>query len=68
VAGVLTTHQQKENTMTATASPSRSVGERVELGRYHTTTSERILHGQRINGVVRFLVARRVVVEVWAAA
>jgi hypothetical protein len=54
--------------MTATASPSRSVGERVELGRYRTTTSERILHGQRINGVVRFLVARRVVVEVWAAA
>jgi hypothetical protein len=53
VAGVLTTHQQKENTMTATASPSRSVGERVELGRYRTTTSERILHGQRINGVVR---------------
>ena len=39
--------------MTATASPSRSVGERVELGRYRTTTSERILHGQRINGVVR---------------
>ena len=39
--------------MTATTSPSHSVGERVELGRYRTTTSERILHGQRINGVVR---------------
>lgn len=39
--------------MTATASPSRSVGERVELGRYRTSTSERVLHGQRINGVVR---------------
>ena len=52
MAGVLTTHQQKEDTMTAT-SPSRSVGERVELARYRTTTSERILHGQRINGVVR---------------
>jgi len=53
VAGVLTTHQQKENTMTATTAPARAVGERVELGRYSTTTSERILHGQRINGVVR---------------
>jgi hypothetical protein len=54
--------------MTATTTPRRAVGERVELGRYSTTTSERILHGQRIAGVVRFLVARRVVVEVWAAA
>jgi hypothetical protein len=52
VAGLLTTNQHKEDTMTAT-SPSRSVGERVELARYRTTTSERILHGQRINGVVR---------------
>jgi hypothetical protein len=68
VAGVLTTHQQKENTMTATAVPARTVGERVELGRYRTTTSERILHGQRINGVVRFLVAGRVVVVAWAVA
>ena len=39
--------------MTATTSPRRSLGERVELARYRTTTSERILHGQRINGVVR---------------
>jgi hypothetical protein len=53
--------------MTAT-SPNRSIGERVELGRYSTTTSERILHGQRINGVVRFLVAGRVVVVAWAVA
>ena len=37
--------------MTATA--SRTVGERVELGRYRTSTSERVLYGQRINGVVR---------------
>ena len=30
-----------------------SVGERVELGRYTVTGGERILYGQRINGVVR---------------
>jgi hypothetical protein len=36
VAGVLTTHQQKENTMTATA----IVGERVELGRYRISSGE----------------------------
>jgi hypothetical protein len=39
--------------MTVTTTPTRAVGERVELGRYRTTISERILHGQRINGVVR---------------
>jgi hypothetical protein len=54
--------------MSATTTPARAVGERVELGRYRTTTSERILHGQRINGVVRFLVAGRVVVVAWAVA
>ena len=32
---------------------SPTVGERVELGRYRINTGERILHGQRINGVVR---------------
>lgn len=54
--------------MTATATSCPSVGERVELGRYRTTASERILYGQRINGVVRFLVAGRVVVVAWAVA
>ena len=39
--------------MTATTTPGPAVGERVELGRYRTSASERILHGQRINGVVR---------------
>jgi hypothetical protein len=38
--------------MTTTATPTR-VGQRVELARYRTSAGERILHGQRINGVVR---------------
>ena len=33
--------------------PMPSVGERVELARYTVTGGERILYGQRINGVVR---------------
>ena len=31
------------------------VGERVELGRYRVPAGERILYGQRVDGVVRFL-------------
>jgi hypothetical protein len=31
------------------------VGERVELGRYATNTGERVVYGQRINGVVRIV-------------
>jgi hypothetical protein len=31
------------------------VGKRVELARYNIPAGERVLHGQRINGVVRFL-------------
>jgi hypothetical protein len=31
------------------------VGERVELARYTVPTGERIVYGQRVNGVVRFL-------------
>jgi hypothetical protein len=31
------------------------VGERVELGRYTVPAGERILYGQRVDGVVRFL-------------
>ena len=41
---------------TATITPARpnaQVGERVALGRYSTATSERVIYGQRINGVVR---------------
>lgn len=33
--------------------PTPSVGERVELARYTVTAGERILYGQRINGIVR---------------
>ena len=46
--------------------PDVAVGERVELARYTVTAGERILYGQRIDGVVRFLVAGRVVVVVRA--
>ena len=34
-------------------SPTPAVGERVELDRYTVTGGERVLYGQRINGVVR---------------
>ena len=33
--------------------PRVSVGERVELGRYTVATGERVLYGQRVDGVVR---------------
>jgi hypothetical protein len=32
-----------------------TVGRRTELARYTVPAGERILHGQRVNGVVRFL-------------
>ena len=37
--------------MSVTISPC--VGERVELGRYRISSGERVLYGQRVNGVVR---------------
>jgi hypothetical protein len=37
--------------MSATTSPT--VGGRVELGRYRISSGERVLYGQRVNGVVR---------------
>jgi hypothetical protein len=37
--------------MSVTINPC--VGERVELSRYRISTGERVLYGQRINGVVR---------------
>ena len=45
---------------TSTAADARHkanrVGERVELGRYTVTSAgQRVLYGQRVNGVVRFL-------------
>ena len=37
--------------MSVTISPS--VGGRVEVGRYRISSGERVLYGQRVNGVVR---------------
>ena len=31
------------------------VGERIELARYSVPVGERVLYGQRVNGMVRFL-------------
>ena len=39
--------------MTATTEQTSRVGERVELARYTVSTGERIIYGQRVNGVVR---------------
>jgi hypothetical protein len=38
---------------TATTQATIAVGERVELGRYSVFAGERILYGQRVDGVVR---------------
>ena len=58
------------STPTTATAPRRRVrvGERVELARYTVASGERVLYGQRIDGVVRFLVAGRVVVVAWAVA
>lgn len=45
------THQPPASP-TTTRTPAL-VGQRVELARYRITTGERILHGQRVNGIVR---------------
>jgi hypothetical protein len=37
----------------STTATKPQVGERVELGRYQTSTGERIVFGQRIDGIVR---------------
>jgi hypothetical protein len=39
---------------TSDTRPRVPVGERAELARYTVTTGERVLYGQRVNGVVRF--------------
>ena len=39
------------------------VGERVELARYTVPVGERVLYGQRVNGVVRFLPEKPVVLD-----
>ena len=43
--------------------PLPQVGERVELDRYQISSGERILYGQRIDGVVRFLPEEPVVLD-----
>jgi hypothetical protein len=48
-------------TVTETRRNGNPVGERVELGRYRIPAGERIVYGQRVDGVVRSLVARPVV-------
>ena len=40
-------------TVTELVRNGNRVGERVELARYTTPAGERVVHGQRINGVVR---------------
>jgi hypothetical protein len=40
-------------TVTETRRNGNSVGERVEIARYGVPTGERILYGQRVDGVVR---------------
>jgi hypothetical protein len=47
--------------------PIGDVGERVELARYVVPVGERVVYGQRLNGVVRFLPrSDAVVVRVWS--
>jgi hypothetical protein len=43
------------STITETRPSGHQVGERVELARYTISAGERVIYGQRIDGVVRFL-------------
>jgi hypothetical protein len=43
------------STITETRPSGLQVGERVELARYTISAGERVIYGQRIDGVVRFL-------------
>jgi len=49
---MLTTNHPQQ---TPTATGARSVGQRVELGRYRISAGQRVLYGQRIGGVVRVM-------------
>jgi hypothetical protein len=42
-------------TITETRRSGHEVGERVELARYTISAGERVLYGQRVNGVVRII-------------
>jgi hypothetical protein len=48
-------------TATKTRPNDIPVGERVDLGRYRVTSGERVVYGQRVDGVVRFLPGEDVV-------
>ena len=48
-------------TVTETRRNGNPVGERIELARYTVPVGERVLYGQRVNGVVRFQPGRGVV-------
>lgn len=50
------------STITETRPSRRQVGDRVELARYRISASERVIYGQRFDGVVRFLPGNLVVV------
>lgn len=50
-----TTNQSQQTQRTPTGNTTRNVGQRVELGRYRISAGERILYGQRVNGVVRVM-------------
>ena len=50
-------------TVTELVRNGNRVGKRVELARYTIPAGERVLHGQRINGVVRFLLEEPVVLD-----
>jgi hypothetical protein len=50
-------------TVTETRRHGGRVGERVELARYTVPGGERILYGQRVDGVVRFLPEEPVVLD-----
>ena len=51
-------------TVTETRRNGNPVGERMELARYTVPFGERVLYGQRVNGVVRFLPGNPVVLVV----
>jgi hypothetical protein len=52
-----------ESPAPAHSRPAPAVGKRTELARYRTPADERVLYGQRVNGVVRFLPDQPVVLD-----
>jgi hypothetical protein len=51
-------------TVTEIRRNGNTVGERIELARYSVPVGERVLYGQRVNGVVRFLPDEPVVLDI----